>query len=135
TCYLFSTMLTLATIERATDNFSHYPWAMVVVPLNMLAIANIPRTLARNDIRQAFFSTSCTIAALVFLFGTALFPNLVTSQPNAANSLTVFNSASSETTLKLMAGIALIGMPFVVAYTGVVYWTFRGRVVIDKHSY
>ena len=34
-----------------------------------------------------------------------------------------------------MAIIALIGMPFVLTYTGIVYWTFRGKVKLDQHSY
>ena len=31
--------------------------------------------------------------------------------------------------------IALFGMPFVLAYTGTIYWTFRGKVRLDEHSY
>jgi len=31
--------------------------------------------------------------------------------------------------------IALVGMPFVVAYTAIIYWTFRGKVRLDEHSY
>lgn len=34
-----------------------------------------------------------------------------------------------------MALIALIGTPFVLTYTIIVYWSFRGRVKLDKHSY
>jgi cytochrome bd-type quinol oxidase subunit 2 len=28
-----------------------------------------------------------------------------------------------------------MGMPFVLAYTGVIYWTYRGRVRLGDHSY
>jgi cytochrome d ubiquinol oxidase subunit II len=31
--------------------------------------------------------------------------------------------------------IALIGMPAVLSYTALVYWTFRGKVRLDEHSY
>jgi cytochrome d ubiquinol oxidase subunit II len=31
--------------------------------------------------------------------------------------------------------IAFIGMPMVLTYTAVVYWTFRGKVTLDEHSY
>jgi cytochrome d ubiquinol oxidase subunit II len=31
--------------------------------------------------------------------------------------------------------IALIGMPMVLAYTVAIYWTFRGKVTLDEHSY
>ncbi len=31
--------------------------------------------------------------------------------------------------------IVLIGVPALLAYTGLVYWTFRGKVTLDEHSY
>jgi cytochrome bd ubiquinol oxidase subunit II len=71
----------------------------------------------------------------VFLLGAALFPNLVPALGDPAQSLTVTNSASSEATLKLMAGVALLGMPMVVSYTVLVYWTFRGKVKLGEFSY
>ena len=43
--YLLTTMLTLVRIPRATANFAEMPWAAVVVVINVLAIANIPRAL------------------------------------------------------------------------------------------
>lgn len=133
--YMLTTIMTLTMIPRATENFQRYPWAWLVVLLNILAIANIPRAVFRQRPQFAFLSSGATIAALVFLFGIALFPNLVTSNPNPENSLTIYNAASSQKTLGIMALVALIGMPFVLAYTGIVYWTFRGKVQLDQHSY
>lgn len=133
--YLLMTIATLVTIPRSDANFVHFPWAYLVVLLNILAIANIPRCVRRGNLLMAFFSSCCNIAALVFLFGVALFPNLVTSSPHPENSLTIYNAASSDNTLKLMTLIAVIGMPFVITYTAIVYWTFRGTVKLDKHSY
>jgi cytochrome d ubiquinol oxidase subunit II len=70
------------------------------------------------------------------LLTAALFPNLVTSSVNPdAYSLSIWRAASSPRTLEIMLLIAVIGMPCVLAYTGVVYWTFRGKVQLDKHSY
>jgi cytochrome bd ubiquinol oxidase subunit II len=105
------------------------------VLLNILAIANIPRAIYQRRAAYAFLSSSATIAALICLFGLALFPNLVTSKPTPENSLTIYNAASSQKTLGIMAIIAVLGMPFVLAYTGIVYWTFRGKVTLEKHSY
>jgi len=31
--------------------------------------------------------------------------------------------------------IAVLGMPFVLSYTAVVYWVFRGKVQLGKSSY
>jgi cytochrome d ubiquinol oxidase subunit II len=133
--YMLTTIYTLALVPRATANFEHWPVAAIVVIVNVLAIANIPRALHWGRPGQAFVSSCVVIATLVMLFGLALFPNLVTASNEAANSVTVFSAASSPKTLGIMLIIALIGMPFVLAYTGIVYWTFRGKVRLDEHSY
>ncbi len=133
--YMFVTVLTLATQPSAIRNFKQWPWAWGVVFLSILAIANIPRAIYQNRPFYAFVSSSCTIAALVFLFGVALFPNLIVSSLDPAWSLTIYNAASSPKTLGIMALIAAIGMPFVAAYTGVIYWVFRGKVKLGSFSY
>ena len=72
---------------------------------------------------------------LVFLFSFTLYPNLVVSSTSAAYSITITNAASSPKTLGIMGIIALIGMPFVLAYTAAIYWAFRGKTKITEHSY
>ncbi|MGE5234837.1 MAG: cytochrome d ubiquinol oxidase subunit II [Acidobacteriota bacterium] len=133
--YMLTTIFTLVRIPHATANFASHPWAWGVVFLSVLAIANIPRAIFKGKPFYAFVSSSCTIAALVFLFGVALFPNLITSTLDPAWSLTIYNASSSEKTLGIMRTIAFIGMPFVLAYTAVVYWVFRGKVQLGSHSY
>ena len=104
--------------------------------LNVLAVANIPRSVYRNRPVQAFASSALTIMCLVALFGICLCSRTwsppATTRPD---SLTVYNAASSTGTLWTMFIIVLIGMPFVLAYTTAVYWTFRGRVELGEHSY
>jgi cytochrome bd ubiquinol oxidase subunit II len=34
-----------------------------------------------------------------------------------------------------MLVIACLGVPIVLAYTACIYWIFRGKVVLDQHSY
>jgi cytochrome d ubiquinol oxidase subunit II len=133
--FVAATLATVVAVPHAVDNFRRFPAAWVIVVLNILAVLNLSRTLETGRPMQAFISSSAVIAALVFLFGMALFPNLITSRPEAAHSLTIYNAASSQTTLQIMAAIALIGMPFVLAYTAVVYWAFRGTTELDEHSY
>ena len=52
-----------------------------------------------------------------------------------ANSLTIYNAASSPKTLGIMLVIAIIGVPLVLAYTASIYWVFRGKVKLDRFSY
>lgn len=133
--YLLVTMYTLVAVPRATANFVHAPWAAAIVVLNVLAVANIPRAVFRKAYAQAFASSSLTIVCMVALFGLALFPNLVTASNDPDLSWTLYNAASSPKTLRIGLLIVLIGMPFVITYTGVIYWTFRGKVRLDEHGY
>jgi len=133
--YILTTMFTLVTVPLATHNFQEHPWVWIVVVLNVLAVANIPRAIFLGRPGYAFASSCATIAALTFLFGVALFPRLIYSSLDPDWSLTIYNAASSHKTLAIMATIAALGMPFVLAYTSVVYWVFRGKVQLGKFSY
>jgi cytochrome d ubiquinol oxidase subunit II len=133
--YLLLSAWTLIALPDSTANFARHPWLWVVPILNVLAIANVPRAIYQGRPFDAFLSSAAAIAAFTFLFGAALYPNLIVSSEDAANSLTVSRAASSEKTQEIILLIAALGMPFVLAYTGAVYWVFRGKVKITSTSY
>jgi cytochrome d ubiquinol oxidase subunit II len=133
--YAVTTAYTLFVFPHMIKNFTQFPWVWVVVLLNVLAIANIPRALHKALPVRAFISSCCVIAALFFLFGIGVYPNLIVSSLGEEFNLTIYNAASSRKTLSIMFIIALLGMPFVVAYTACIYWVFRGKVQLDKFSY
>jgi cytochrome d ubiquinol oxidase subunit II len=133
--FLLVTMFTLVEVPRATARLREAPWLWGVPVLNALAIANIPRALFHGRPGETFASTCAVIVALVALLGAALFPHLVPSRPAPENGLTLWNAASSAKTLGIMAIVAAIGMPLVLTYTAVVYWTFRGKVRVDETAY
>lgn len=133
--YIFATMYTLQAVPGATENFRQAPWLWIVPVLNVLAIANIPRAIHLGRPMYAFLSSCATIAALATLFAAAIFPNFVPSTIDSAYSVSIFNARSSEKTLGIMLIIALIGMPCVLSYTVAIYWTFRGKVTLDRNSY
>jgi cytochrome d ubiquinol oxidase subunit II len=133
--YMLVTIFTLTAIPRSTAKYQEYPWAWVVVVLNVLAIANIPRAIYQGRPFDAFISSSAAIAAFTFLFGLTLAPNLIVSTVDPAYSLTVARAASSRKTLEIMTIVACLGMPFVLSYTIVIYWVFRGKVRLDRFSY
>jgi len=133
--YLATTVMTLARVPRALANFERMPWLWAVVGVSILSLANVPRCLYLRRSGWAFLSSAAAIASLVALFGAALYPNLIVSSLDPAWSLTVLSAASSERTLRIMALIAALGLPFVLGYTAVVYWVFRGKVEIGRLSY
>ncbi len=134
-CYAATTMATLLYDRHLTSEIRKHPVFFVVAILNMLAIANIPREIFHKRDFRAFLSSCFAIVALLSLLAIGLFPNIVYARNNPANSLTIYNASSSPYTLKIMCIIALIGMPIVLAYTTYVYWLFRGKVRMDRHSY
>ncbi|MCF7972869.1 MAG: cytochrome d ubiquinol oxidase subunit II [Phycisphaerae bacterium] len=134
-CYATTTMATLIYHTHMISHFKQAPWLFLVAVMNMLAVANIPREITRGRDFQAFLSSCAAIAAMLFLFGMGVFPNVVISNPSPEYSLTIYNAASSAKTLKIMATIAAIGIPFVLAYTLCIYWIFRGKVKLDAMSY
>ncbi len=133
--YVAVSVATLLTVPHATENFRRWPAAWIVVVLNLLAVANIPRAIHLGRPGYAFVSSCCTIAALNFLFGMALFPNLLVSSLGAEHNLTIYSAAAGQNTLTVMSIIAAIGIPFVATYTAIVYWVFRGKTKLDDFSY
>jgi cytochrome d ubiquinol oxidase subunit II len=101
----------------------------------MLAVANIPREIHHGRDFLAFLSSCAAMAALMALFGIGMFPDLVAASNDPANSLTIYNAASSQKTLGIRLIIAIIGVPLVVAYTASIHWVFRGKVRLDRFSY
>ncbi|NUO02460.1 MAG: cytochrome d ubiquinol oxidase subunit II, partial [Saprospiraceae bacterium] len=62
-------------------------------------------------------------------------PVLIVSTLGEQYSITVYNAASSERSLRIMLIMAAIGTPLVISYTVFVFWTFRGKVKMDETSY
>jgi cytochrome d ubiquinol oxidase subunit II len=72
--------------------------------------------------------------------GVALFPFLLPSSSDPAQSLTVWNATSSQHTLLWMTGFAAVFVPLVIWYTSWAFYVMRGKldvadVVADEHAY
>ncbi len=72
--------------------------------------------------------------------GVALFPFLLPSSSMPAQSLTVWNSSSSQLTLTWMVFFAVIFVPLILWYTSWAFYVMRGKVrpeqvASDQHSY
>ena len=61
-----------------------------------------------------------------------LFPRLLVSTLDPANSLTIYNAASSPYTLRVITIVAGIFVPIVLAYQGWTYYTFRELLSPDR---
>jgi len=72
----------------------------------------------------------------VTLFGViGLYPALLPSSLNPGYSMTIYNSASSPLTLKIMLGVALVMVPVVILYQAWVYKTFSHKITQEDLDY
>jgi len=133
--FVFVTLWSVFFVPASLQHFGEYPILWLVPVLNILAIANIPRALKKQKPFYAFINSCCVISALVFLFSAALFPDLLPASNNPALSINIYNAASSTLTQKIGLIIVAIGMPMVISYTILIYWTFRGKVELTESSY
>ena len=134
-CYIMTTLATLLYLPHMSESLKQYPVLFIVPILNALAIANIPREIHHGREFRAFLSSCASMVALLALFGIGMYPNLILSSPIVANSLTIYNAASSPKTLGIMLIVAAIGMPLVIAYTLYIYNVFKGKTVLTEESY
>jgi cytochrome d ubiquinol oxidase subunit II len=130
-----TTLYTLIYIPHLSDRFQQYPILFFVPILVFFSIANVPRLAAKRKYWQAFLFSSLTTALLLVLVAVELYPTMVLSTIDPKYSLTVYNAASSNKSLSIMLIFAAIGAPLVASYTAFVFWTFRGKVKLDKRSY
>jgi cytochrome d ubiquinol oxidase subunit II len=133
--YFLFNIYTLIEVPWVLDTVRARPYVFLVVTLNVLIVLNIPREIHKGREFPAFLSSCAAMALMMATFGLTYFPNMVFSTPDVANSLTIYNAASTQKTLGIMLIIALIGVPLVLAYTASIYWVFRGKTHLTKHSY
>ncbi len=73
-----------------------------------------------------------TVLFVATLF-TGLYPRVMVSHPEFANSLTVEGASSSHYALAVMTVAAAILAPVVLLYQGWTYYVFRGRLRVEEH--
>ncbi len=130
-----TTIATFLVVPHVLANLKAIPVLFIVPAIAFLAAGYLFAAHKKGKDFKAFLASSVTIATLFLSLGLGLYPNLILSSPEAANTLTIYNASSSTKTLWIMLVIALIGMPLVIGYTSFVYRTFRGKVKLDQHSY
>jgi cytochrome d ubiquinol oxidase subunit II len=103
-----------------------------LVPLLGLgALLSAGYLIHRERMGWAFVMTTLTIVFSVATLFVALFPRLMVSSLDPAWSLTIYNSASTPYTLRVMSIVAGIFVPVVLAYQAWTYWVFRHRITAE----
>lgn len=108
-------------------------WVFTLLLLGSIVFQPIATKAGKHFL--AFLASSATILSMVALTGLSLFPRWVPSSVDMANSLTIYNTSSTDGTLMVMLIIALAGVPVMLGYTFWIYRVFKGKPVINETSY
>ncbi len=103
-------------------------WVASVVAVACL-LTGLWANLAGRE-RLAFLGTALTFAMVVVTYFLSLWPDVIPTTLAGGTSLTVHNASSSELTLKIMTGAALVMTPVILIYTAWTYWVFRKRIAV-----
>ncbi len=133
--YLVATIATFFVSPFLFENVLSNPGFWVFLLLLLAAVIYLPVANHAGKYLTAFLASSTTIVAMIGLMALSLYPRMIPSSIDLANSLTIYNASSTPRTHMVMLVIALIGMPLVIVYTVCIYRVFRGKVVIDDDSY
>ena len=132
------TVLFLAYTAYGTQLFGNYlgnPVLFIVLALPVAGLV-LMRTYMGAGKPWLAWGSSCLYIAGTALFGVVgIFPAIIPSNPNPQFSLTIMNSASSELTLTIMLGVALVFVPIVIGYQVWAYKTFATPVTEDDIHY
>ncbi len=121
-------------------NYRAHP-LLWIVPL--LGYAGMLLGLLAMRLRRpvlAWWSGALAWIGVIGTAGVALFPFMMPSSSVPAQSLTVWNAVSSQTTLLWMTGFALVFVPLILWYTSWAFWVMRGvvdagEIEHDEHAY
>ncbi len=134
--YAVTSVATFIYMPHMIQHIFDRPYTIIFPVIAFLAIFNVPRLVSKGRDGWAFIFSCLSIASLLILFGLGTFPTIVRSTLDPdTNSLTIFNSASSQKTLGILLIVVAIGVPLVLAYGAWVYRIFRGKVKLEHTSY
>lgn len=138
--YIIVHILTMIYHFELIHNFFIRIFIFPILPVILITYLKVIASLNKGKYSLSFWFSSITIFGLIVMAFASIYPTLVPSTydenpfEKSVNSLTIYNSSSSETTLKAMLIVALIGVPLVLIYKFFVYKIFWGKVKLPKEG-
>lgn len=130
-----ATMATFWVSPTVAENYRTYPEAWAFPLLALLGLTWGYRSRQSGRERWAFRGSILTIAGLLGAAAMTVYPNLLYSTLKSDYSLTIFNAASSQHSLRAALLANSAGMIGVIIYTTYVHRTFSGKVQMGDHGY
>ena len=122
------------------SNYKSYPILWAVPLLGFAGLFFGWMSVRGNKHTLAWWLGAVSWIGVIGTIGVAMFPFLMPSSSNPSQSLTLWNSISSETTLLWMTGWTVVFVPIIFWYTSWAFYVMRGKVdpkevEADPHAY
>lgn len=122
------------------SNYKSYPVLWAVPLLGFAGLFFGWMSVRGNKHTLAWWLGAVSWIGVIGTIGVAMFPFLMPSSSNPSQSLTLWNSISSETTLLWMTGWTVVFVPLIFWYTSWAFYVMRGKVdpkevEADPHAY
>lgn len=108
-------------------NYAEHPTLLIFPILAVASLLTVRVMIWADNLLGAWFFSALFIITVTFFGVLGMYPGIIISSIDPAYSVTVFNGASSQLTLKIMLGVTLCCIPVVIAYQAWVYYTFATR--------
>ena len=122
------------------DNYHRMPALWFVPALGYLGMLLGFALVRAGRSTPAWWAGALAWIGVIGTVGVSMFPFLMPSSSVPSQSLTLWNSVSSRTTLIWMAGWTGVFIPLIIAYTSWAFYVMRGkvkaeRIATDPHAY
>jgi cytochrome d ubiquinol oxidase subunit II len=122
------------------SNYKSYPILWAVPLLGFAGLLFGWMSVRSNKHTLAWWLGAVSWIGVVGTIGVSMFPFLMPSSSDPSQSLTLWNSISSQTTLLWMTGWTVVFVPIIFWYTSWAFYVMRGKVdpreiEADPHAY
>ncbi len=121
-------LATLHVRPQVIENYRNKPAGWLLPACVVLGLAGVFHFTRAGEERKAFLSSCLYIVAALAGAAFALYPALLPSCSDPANSITIQNAAAGAASLSLGLIWWGVGMAIAVGYSLIVYTMFRGKV-------
>jgi cytochrome d ubiquinol oxidase subunit II len=127
----------LAVRPQLLDNFRRYSLGGIIPAVVVGSYAGLVWFSRRRRDRAAFLSSCAFLAAMLAGVAFALHPRMLPASTSDAYSLTIYNTAAGQYSLRYGVYWWSAGMLVAIGYFVLVYRMFRGKVRMDAgdHGY
>lgn len=127
--FLFFVLITVKEANLVTKPFA---FSMFAVAFALFVLAGV-RSQKRNVLSFVLCGLSIVLTTLAVFVNS--FPYTIISELGRDWNLTIYNSSSSEYSLRIMMIVALIFVPIVILYQAAAYFIFRKRLSVKDLKY